>query len=73
MDSKFSLESIFTTVNKDFFTVEDFEDMAGIGYEVAAKLIREIKSTSDVFGLKGRVHRVDYYNYINYRQQLLSA
>ncbi len=40
--------------------------MTGLAETRCIKLLRDIKEVSDIFGLKGRIHRVDYYKYIQY-------
>lgn len=57
------LPEIFTCVKKDFISISDLMDMSGLGYDMCAKIIREIKAISDTFHISGIVHRTDYYLY----------
>lgn len=40
--------------------ISDIQELFGVGYNSAARIIREIKSTSDRIGMKGIVHIEDY-------------
>lgn len=57
----------FTHFDKDFISIQDFMMDSGLSYEVCARIIREIKSISDVFGISGCIHRTDYGAYISFR------
>ncbi|MCD8200539.1 MAG: hypothetical protein LUD47_00510 [Clostridia bacterium] len=54
----------FTCVDKDFFGADDFAVMLGMSHDEGAKIIRQIKAVSDIFGITGRVHRADYQKYV---------
>lgn len=58
------LPSIFTSINKDFISVADMIEVSGLSYDTCTKIIRQIKSISDIFGIAGHVHRTDYYAFI---------
>ena len=45
--------------------VKDIQDNFQVSYGKACQIIREIKSISDIAGLKGRVLYVDYQNWLN--------
>lgn len=55
------LPEVFTCINKDFIGIQDLIDSSSLSYDTCAKIIREIKSVSDVFGISGFVHRTDYF------------
>ncbi len=61
------LPKIFTSFDKDFISVQDLMDTSGLSYNTCTKIIREIRSVSDVFGIAGCVHRTDYYLYLSRR------
>jgi hypothetical protein len=65
-EDKAPLKDIFTCTDKDFLTIKDFENMTGLSYDACARIVREIKSISDVFGISGVVHRVDYYTFLSH-------
>lgn len=59
MDSV-SREEIFS---KDYLTIKDIEVLLGTTYQVAARLIRQIKFKTDRLGLQGKIHIEDYFEY----------
>ena len=59
-----AISEIFTCINKDFISVQDFQEYSGLSYETCTRIIRQIKSVSDVFNISGYVHRTDYYLYL---------
>lgn len=50
-------EQIFS---KDYLTIADMQELLGLSYGDAARVIREIKRKSDRLGIKGKVHVQDY-------------
>ena len=63
-EEKDSLADIFTCIPKDFIGVQDMINSSGLSYETCIKIIREIKSVSDIFNISGYVHRTDDFLYI---------
>ena len=57
----------FTHFDKDFISIQDFMADSGLSYEMCARIIREIKSISDAFGISGCIHRMDYGAYLSFR------
>lgn len=55
---------IFTCINKDFISVQDFQENSGLSREICISIVNQIKSVSDIFHIAGSVHRTDYYLYI---------
>ena len=55
-------EEIFS---KDYLTIRDIEILLGTTYQVAARLIRQIKFKTDRLGLRGKIHIEDYVDYYN--------
>ena len=55
-----SREEIFS---KDYLTIKDIEVLLGTTYQVAARLIRQIKFKTDRLGLQGKIHIEDYFEY----------
>lgn len=53
-------EQIFS---KDYLTIADMQELLGLSYGDAAKVIREIKCKSDRLGIQGKVHVQDYLDY----------
>lgn len=53
-------EQIFS---KDYLTIADMQELLGLSYGDAAKVIREIKRKSDRLGIQGKVHVQDYLDY----------
>lgn len=70
---KKALSDIFTCINKDFITLRDLQESSGLSYETCAKIIRQIKAISDLFGISGCVHRTDYFMYISRQYVVQSA
>lgn len=61
------LPDIFTSISKDFISIQDLIETSGLSYDTCARIIREIKSVSDVFRIAGCVHRTDYFMYLSRR------
>ncbi len=61
------LPKVFTSFDKDFISVQDLMNTSGLSYDTCAKIIREIKSISDIFHIAGYVHRTDYFMYLSSR------
>ncbi len=61
---KDKLHLIFTTINKDFISTADLMNDSGLSYDTCARIMRQIKAVSDIFGISGHVHRTDYYVYV---------
>lgn len=55
-------EEIFS---KDYLTIRDIEILLGTTYQVAARLMRQIKFKTDRLGLRGKIHIEDYFDYYN--------
>lgn len=66
---KEKLTEIFTCSKKDVISIRDFMEMTGLSYDLCAKLVREIKSVSDIIGIVGHVHRTDYFMYLSRRYE----
>ena len=64
-DVRSNIKDIFTTINKDMISVQDFMSNTGLSYDTCARLVRQIKATSDICGVSGYVHRTDYYIYLS--------
>lgn len=64
-DEKNRLAEIFTSIEKDIISIDDFQKSSGLSYQVCAKLVREIKGVSDILNITGYVHRTDYYIYLS--------
>lgn len=64
-DEQRSLSDIFTSIGKDLISIDDFQQSSGLSYQVCAKLVREIKSVSDILNISGYVHRADYFIYLS--------
>lgn len=65
-----TLPKIYTCFEKDIISIEDFMSMSGLSYSICAKIVREIKSISDVLNIQGCVHRTDYFMYLSRRFQV---
>ena len=55
-------EKIFS---KDYLTIKDLEQLLGLTYQVAAKIMRQIKFKFDRLGIQGKLHTEDYFEYYN--------
>ena len=51
--------------SKDYLTIKDIQDLLGVGYQEAAKKIRDIKRKCDRLGIQGKIHVQDYLDYYN--------
>jgi hypothetical protein len=72
-EDKNRLPDIFTSIDKDFITVKDLQDTSGLSYDTCCKIVRQIKSVSDIFHIAGCVHRTDYYLYLSFRMEILKS
>ncbi len=61
------LPDIFTSIAKDFISIQDLIEASGLSYDMCAKIVREIKAVSDIFHISGYVHRADYFLYLSRR------
>lgn len=61
-------EEIFS---KDYISIADMQDLLGMGYDDAAKMIRDIKRALELGGanvrlnVQGKLHVQDYLDYFN--------
>lgn len=55
-------EKIFA---KDYLTIKDLEALLGVTYQVAARIIRQIKFKYDRLKIQGKIHVEDYFDYFN--------
>ncbi len=55
-------EEIFS---KEYLTIEDIQSLLGMGYQDAAKTIRNIKRRTDRLGIRGKIHVQDYFDYFH--------
>lgn len=46
--------------SKEVLTIADIQELFGVSYCTAARIMREIKATSDRINIKGIVHVQDY-------------
>lgn len=52
------------SVEKVVFTTKDIMEMFSVKQTKASELIQAIKSVSDITGITGRVHKLDYEKWI---------
>ena len=55
-------EKIFS---KDYLTIKDLQQLLGLSYQIAARLMRQIKFKFDRLGIQGKLHTEDYFEYYN--------
>ena len=55
-------EQIFS---KDYLTIKDLQQLLGLTYQVAARVMRQIKFKFDRLGIQGKLHTEDYFEYYN--------
>lgn len=53
-------EAIFS---KDYLTIKDVAALVGTTYQVAARLMRQIKFKTDRLKVRGKLHVEDYFEY----------
>lgn len=53
-------EKIFS---KDYLTIKDLQQLLGLTYQVAARVMRQIKFKFDRLGIQGKLHTEDYFEY----------
>lgn len=53
-------ETIFA---KDVLTIADLQVLLGLTYQLASKIMRQIKFKSDRLGIQGKIHTEDYFDY----------
>lgn len=69
-EDKNYLPDVFTSIGKDFITVDTLQEASGLSYDTCCRIIREIKSVSDIFHISGCVHRTDYFLYLSRRLEI---
>ena len=47
------------------YKVKDIQELLGVGYGTACKIIRQVKSVSDILGVKGLILKQDFDAYIS--------
>ena len=52
-------------LSKDALSIKDIENLMGLTYGSAAKLIRQIKFKYDRLKIEGHIHIEDYFEYFN--------
>lgn len=50
--------------NKVAYKVKDIQEMLGVGYGTACKIIRQVKSVSDSLKVKGLILKEDWEKYL---------
>ena len=50
-------------LSKDYLTIADMQELLGLSYNDAAKLIREIKRKHNRLNTRGKIHVQDYIDY----------
>ena len=55
--------------HKEVLNVADIEQIFQVKKSVAYRIIRSIKSISDRLGIVGRVHKKDYYDYLDRKNE----
>lgn len=51
--------------SKDFLSIGDLQTILGLTYQVAARLMRQIKFKYDRLGIQGKLHTEDYFAYFD--------
>ena len=52
-------------ISKDYLTIKDLQQLLGLTYQVAARVMRQIKFKFDRLGIQGKLHTEDYFEYYN--------
>ena len=52
-------------LEKEVFTTKDIMILCDVEPHTAYKIMKSIRSVSDILGIKGIIHKKDYLNYIN--------
>ena len=52
-------------MDKELIRIADMQAALDVPYDTAAKIIRTIKTYSDLLGISGAVCRQDYVNFMN--------
>lgn len=50
---------------KESITAKDMEEMLGVKYQTALRIIRQVKSVSNRLGIAGMIHRLDWIDYLS--------
>lgn len=51
-------------MDKEVYTVKDLMEMLNMCYGSACKVMREVKTVSNILGFKGIIHKKDWNAYI---------
>lgn len=57
--------------NKVVYTIKDMQEMLGVKYSTASKIIRQVKAYQDNLGISGIILKTDWETYTN-RQKILN-
>ena len=60
-------EQIFS---KDYLTIKDLQQLLGLTYQVAARIMRQIKFKFDRLGIQGKLHTEDYFEYFKINDKI---
>ena len=53
-------EAIFS---KEYLSIADLQELLGLGYQEAARTMRNIKRKNDRLGIRGKIHVQDYFDF----------
>lgn len=53
-------EEIFS---KEYLSIKDMQELLGMKYQDAARIMRNIKRRTDRLGIRGKIHVQDYLDY----------
>lgn len=53
-------EEIFS---KEYLSIKDMQELLGMKYQDAARIMRNIKRRTDRLGIRGKIHIQDYLDY----------
>ncbi len=54
-------------MEKEVYTIKDVEEMLDVKYDTASKIIREVRAVSDRLQVRGRIHRLDWEDFLRFR------
>lgn len=54
---------------KDYLTIKDMQELLGVDYQTASKIIRQIRFKYDRLKILGKLHVEDYFEYFGIKDR----
>lgn len=54
-------------MEKEVYSIKDMEQMLGVKYDTASRIVREARAVSDRLHISGRIHKLDWEEFLRVR------